>query len=670
MEQVNPFALVRASDYSDAQINSLWVEIGKPAIDSIIEPRSKVSKYILGGKGSGKTHLLRYYSYAVSRLRSPTESGIAILEKQKFLAIFLRATGIDASRFESSSELPSTWQQLFGVYLEYRLTEGVLEALCDIKVSSPEDKFDDVAFIEEVAQAIIDPIVATFSSIEDFHKWVISERRQIDDAVNNAAFTGALDVRVAFSIGTLCLSISRAIGKWKESLAQLPLIYLLDEIENFSISQQQVVNSLIRYGGGLATFRVSGRLYSRKTFATIADGEENREDQEFRTTLLDNILRTYPKYPEFARKFVLKRLATDGLARSRGHSGLTELEPRSFFDEISSTNYYADALHQLAGQSSAQNFIKSFIDTLQSSAHDSSKNEAREIVDILTRELPVLLQKLNLLIFCKKFKSNLSQLTLAQKIREDCTTFQALGASKKSSYATAYGHYSADLFAQLCRESKKAIGVPYAGFDTFVKMSSGNPRNLLIILGRAYAMAAFKGIDFLSGQKLSVTMQTEAAIEAARFMFEADTNFGTQSEQAREAVSRLALLLRTARFSLKIPEVSPLAVSFSEEGLSKDARKTLFNALNYSYVFEVYDGRPDRNSQRLIKKIQLNPLLSPRWELPVGRRGDLSLGTDLANAVFDLKCHKEFDVLLKRLSIKWNQPFGPMEAKIIQTDLF
>lgn len=165
-------------------------------------------------------------------------------------------------------------------------------------------------------------------------------------------------------------------------------------------------------------------------------------------------------------------------------------------------------------------------------------------------------------------------------------------------------------------------------------------------------------------------MQTEAAIEAARFMFEADTNFGTQSEQAREAVSRLALLLRTARFALKIPEVSPLAVSFSEEDLSKDAKKTLFNALNYSYVFEVYDGRPDRNSQRLIKKIQLNPLLSPRWGLPFGRRGDLSLGTDLANAVFDLSCHKEFEVLLRRLSTKWNQPFGSVETKIIQTNLF
>lgn len=69
MEQTNPFALVRASDYTDEQINALWVEIGPTVINAIIEPRSRTSKFILGGKGTGKTHLLRHYAYPVSRLR-------------------------------------------------------------------------------------------------------------------------------------------------------------------------------------------------------------------------------------------------------------------------------------------------------------------------------------------------------------------------------------------------------------------------------------------------------------------------------------------------------------------------------------------------------------------------------------------------------------------------
>lgn len=670
MEQINPFALVRASDYTDEQINSLWVEIGPTAINTIIEPRSRISKFILGGKGTGKTHLLRYYSYPVSRLRFPTESGISILAKQKFLAIFLRATGVDAARFEASSEVTSKWQQLFGVYLELRLVEGVLDALCDIKITSINDAFDDKAFISELAKSVVDRSVAECQSISDFRNWVVQERRNIDDAVNNAAFTGSLELRVPFSIGSLCLPVSRAIGRWNPSLSGLPLIYLIDEIENFSESQQQVVNSLIRYGEGLATFRVTGRLYARKTLSTLAGGEENREGSEFKTTFLDDILREYPKYPEFATKFVINRLGSVGLTAKTQKN--TPFDPRSCFEEISSGAYYSVAVAGLSFDKNDPNFIKKFVDTFIENTNQgvSSAEVAKEIVVILTKDIPLLLQKLNLLLYCKKYKRNSSNIALAQKIRSDSLGFITANEVGRNSYKTAYGHYASDLFAQLCRESKKGVGVPYAGFDTFVKMSSGNPRNLLIILGRAYEIAAFKEIDFINGPKLSIAMQTEAALEAARFMFERDTNYGSQSEQARDAVSRLALILRTARYALNIPEVSPLAVSFSEADLTPEAVRTLRSALNYSFVYEIYDGRPDRNSQRLNRKIQLNPLLSPRWGLPISVRGDIGLSRELVNSIFDSQRKDDFDLLLKGLSARWNNPFKHISPEILQNELF
>ena len=226
------------------------------------------------------------------------------------------------------------------------------------------------------------------------------------------------------------------------------------------------------------------------------------------------------------------------------------------------------------------------------------------------------------------------------------------------------------MFAQLCSESKNELGVPYAGFDTFVKMSSGNPRNLLVILGKAYEIAAFKEIDFINGPKLSVAIQTEAALEAARFMYEMDTNYGSRSEQARDVATRLAELLRAARYALNIPEVSPLAVSFSDADLSIEAKKTLDSALNYSFVYEISDGRPDRNNQRLNRKIQLNPMLSPRWGLPIAVRGDIGLSKELVNSIFDSQRQDDFNLLLKRLSARWNSPFKHLSAETVQDELF
>jgi len=166
---------------------------------------------------------------------------------------------------------------------------------------------------------------------------------------------------------------------------------------------------------------------------------------------------------------------------------------------------------------------------------------------------------------------------------------------------------------------------------------------------------------FDNGQKLSVALQTEAAIEAAQFLLESDTNYGGMAEQAREAVIKLATTLRTARFALSIPEVSPLAVSFAIETLTNNAKEILNSALNYSLLFDVPSGRPDRNSQKVLKKVQLNPLLSPRWGLPVSRRGDLSLGKDLCSAIFEPGRTNEFDMQLRALTSRWNSPFKKSE---------
>lgn len=160
-------------------------------------------------------------------------------------------------------------------------------------------------------------------------------------------------------------------------------------------------------------------------------------------------------------------------------------------------------------------------------------------------------------------------------------------------------------------------------------------------------------MDFVSGQKLSLELQTEAASDSARFMYESDTNFGQDSDIALAAISRLASILRTARFSINIPEVSPLAFSFSDDDLTARAKSTA-KRVELLACFEMTDGRPDRNSQKLNRKIQLNPLLSPKWSLPISRRGDISLNKELLSAVFDAQGSEDFDILLKRLEQKWN----------------
>jgi hypothetical protein len=662
--RTNPFALVRAADYTDAQINSLWVELGSSAVNAVIEPTSSISKYILGGRGSGKTHLLRYHSYPAVRLRSQKLSGLDVVTTHGYLAVFLRATALDAARFEGAAVATGRWQQLFGVYLEMKLVEGVLEALCDIKTTTSGEAFDDAAFLKEIYSFVVSDSVLSIDTVEGLKGWLSAERRKVDDAINNSAFTGELDVRIPFSIGSLCLPIKRAIGAWHFKLHTVPLIYLIDEIENFSLLQQQVVNSLIRYGEGQATFRVTGRLYGLRTLETIGGGEENREGAEFKRVNLDDLLKQYPKYGVFARKFVMKRLGMEYAPSSSGR------DPSCFFENVDSDNFYSKTLARFGFDLKPQAGVAPFVDALRSSAKgDLRADNIDSVVTLLTSDFPLLLARLNSLLFCKKFSEKKSSIKVASEIRFAALAYLESNGPK-GQYANALGHYKSDIFAQICRESSRAGGVPYAGFDTFVQMSSGNPRNLLIILSRAYEIASFRDVDFINGEPLSISLQTAAATEAARFMFERDTNYGEPSDQAKVAVKRLATLLRTARYSLNIPESAPLAVSFSDESLSQKARDVLAAALNFSLLFEAKSGRPDRNSYRVNRKVQLNPLLSPLWGLPIGTRGDLSLSPELALVILDPDYATEFDVTLRTLRHKWNNPFSHTKAGVEQKSLF
>ena len=670
MAKANPFSLVRASDYTNDQINSLWVELGDNVVVSIIEPRSRSSKFILGGKGTGKTHLLRYHSYPVARLRNKKKSGLETLKKINFLGVFLRATSLDSSRFEINADVLGNWQLLFGVYLELRLVEGVLDAFCDIKAST-RGEFREKLFIEEISKTLTKERVSHCNTLEELKAWVVEEKREIDDAINNAAFTGEMDVRIPFSLGTLCLNVSRAAEVLNASLVNYPIVYMIDEIENFTEMQQQVVNTLVRYGEGFAAFRITGRLYSIKTLSTLAGGEENREGAEFTTVHLDTILRNYSDFPAFARKFVHKRMASHGiLEEGRRKKDIFDVDSR--LDQVNSDGYFSSALSEVDFDECSSNIKKDFLRLIESTPEgiELAVDEADRYANRLTSGFPLILQKLNLLVFCKKYSRKNSISGLVEYIREECLKHINGEADKKGYYHVSYGHYSYDLFAQICRESKNLGRIPYAGFDTFLRMSSGNVRNLLIILGRIYSISDFRGVEFIGDAPLKVALQTDGALEAARFMYESDTNFGKRSEQARESITRLAELLRTARFAMSIPEVSPLAVSFSDGDLTPKARVLLESSLNYSFLFEVVDGRPDRNSGKMNRKVQLNPLLSPRWGLPVSRRGDVSLGKEMLNAIFDPDGGKDFDHLLKKMKYKWNNLLPVANKDLSQGELF
>ena len=64
----NPFSITKATDFSDNEINEYWVNVNKDY--NVLNTNDIMPKYVLGGKGCGKTHLLRYFSYPLQKIRN------------------------------------------------------------------------------------------------------------------------------------------------------------------------------------------------------------------------------------------------------------------------------------------------------------------------------------------------------------------------------------------------------------------------------------------------------------------------------------------------------------------------------------------------------------------------------------------------------------------------
>ncbi|SET62475.1 hypothetical protein [Thorsellia anophelis] len=642
----NPFFLGRASDFSDKQINELWIE---PQADKLLKFDDITSSFILGSKGSGKTHLLRYYSYPVMRLRETALTGMQIIKNTGYLAVFLRATGIDSSRFDlisnKSSELGA--QFFFGMYLEIKLTEFVLDAIIDLERTSPNYSFDVNSFLNEIREVITDNQIDSITTIKELYLWLIDLRKSCDNVINNAIFSKEINISIPFKLGDLFRSISTAFHKLNSEI-DATIVYMIDEIENFTIEQQKVINTLLRYCENKATFRISGRIYGKKTDDTIS-GEINRLNHEYKVIYLDDIHNDdNRKFQGFAEQLIDLRLKSAGLILIKNFS--------SYFEDIDKNNFYQNALPNTVEQLKEVALEKLEIIF---SFFGLNPDLFLEISSLLLSNFPALLQRLNILIFLKKIKKskNKDSLEIATSISNDAKMFIDDKIPKgKNYYYTAYNHYAMDLYAQICDENKKhlGLGVRYCGFNTFLSIARCNPRNLLLLMSKVFEIYVFRGLNFNEEQPISIEIQTQAIKETADFIFNADTNLGAESESALKAIERLGELFKLARFSLNIPEVSPLAFSFSETIDADDVNKNIEAALNYSLAFEIESGRVDRNSNLKIRKIQINPILSAKWSLPIKYRGDLSINSTLLRAIFSPEKDNEFKMNYGYMSKKWN----------------
>lgn len=658
--QVNPFNVTKAVDFSDQEIMDFWVDISdEGGFLQMANPTSPMPMLVLGGKGSGKTHLMRYLSYPLQKLRHEEEPWSGIL-KERYLGIYFRCGGLNAARFGGKGIDDDVWGAVFAYYMELWIGQLVVETVIDAFQSNEEflqnepsivsgilDLFDSADFEEP---RVLTDWIATLKSLQ----------KKVNSAVNNSSITRSLDIRILATSGKLTFGIPQAFASRLPSLKNVQFLYLVDEFENLAEPQQKYINTLYREKESPCSFKIGSRLYGVRTFRTFSADEENKEGSEYETLFLDeNLRKTKKNYTTFARHLCEKRLREAGYLNS-------DLDQA--FEIIPSSKLMESLVKHLT---SSKNITFPHLEKLQKKLDQAvrsrvnnglkSKADVQRVISNIKVTENIFVEKVNTFLLYQDWYSGKDLVTASEEIRQECENF--LNSDEPTRLDQVLSYFKADLVAQLLRDYRQKQ--LYLGFETFIEMSDGLPRNLLIILKHIFRWAIFNGENpFQRGEVISLESQRKGVREASDWFYHDARMTGVDGELVRASIDRLATLFREIRFSDKPSECSLLAFSADLSPTSEQARESIDIAERWSLLIKIEGGQRDKNSKRVDPKYQINSMLSPRWDLPFSRRGTLALKCDEVNSIFDQSFVSCFDDFVKERVDRMTAPsFGKNHKK-------
>jgi hypothetical protein len=648
----NPFRNTKATYLSDEEIYETFVDAA-PVLDQI-SPKQSTPVLITGGKGSGRTHLLRYWSLPVQLLRHQGDAKAA-LSAEGYLGQYVLLGGLDAARFSMSRLNADAISIAFGYYFDLGVASSFVRSLILLDSRGALEAEECTAFCLDASTMLLpDRSRPQVEDLRGLVPFIADIRKKIDYEINNAAIEDRAPLfEIKNSPGELFFGLAALAQAHFSPLKTTTISYLLDELENLDIPQQRYVQTLVRERTEGVSLIVGARSYGVRTLETLAAGESNREGAEYLPLVLDDAMRgqTKAEFADFCSKLVIKRLSLAGLA--------VRDPARHFATEPPISEIPGREIAESPAIQALQRHLHNFGTSNESNKLDAENVEV--IVEHLRLEQDLLAEKARVLAFYQEWNAGTDLLEAAAKVSD---------AKNTSKLRRVMSHFKSDFVAQLRREFQ--LDQLYVSFVTLSELADGNLRNFMNIMNSIHSWSEFGGEEAWGKLPISVAVQRRAVKDASDWFYGDAQVVGIHGEQVRVGMDRLGELLSRMRFAAKPVESSLCAFNVDIAQLSDRTREVLEAAIEWGLLV-IRSPRRDRNEERRVTTLQINRMLAPRWDLPIGRRGVVDLRSREVEAMFGESDRDAFWSVLSDRMARLEPPFrqnGQTNVSHASTSLF
>ncbi len=607
---------------------------------------------IQGGRGCGKTMLLRFLSY---QTQFSNNRNIDFNENEELLdhiGIYLRAETSFLRLLQKRGIDNSIWKQAFVHYLviliSIEITEAVLLAASKLSRSSLHD-----VFLEEMSD-----YGNTFSSSLDEYPRIFRRlKRNFELAVSNPNLLEEQTFFPASFVNDYIQMLKGSVNFIESTIFHV----FVDEYENLLDYQQVFINTRIKHSEPPIIYKIACKRNGMPLKETDGDESIQEKDDYIVHDIDDYTLKS--GYSVFAGEVLKHRLSAEHLSKNvLSLNDISTLDSRRENSYIESVEQEKRALfpgksqNELAEDVFNIQSLKSKLADLLSGSYHLKNSKEYKASDFLSEE------KKEASIVCTALLNRKS--INVNQLKSEFDEF--VGGGKESPFVNWISNNFVGCYLNIILRRKQENRL-YCGYDTFIQLSKGNLRHFLELARTAFSF----GYRF-EDESLVVPQENQAlaAEKTASALFNEIRSFKPYGQKIQIFANRLGNIFSVYqnRLSQSEPEISHFSIDGGDTELSESARDLIYECEKWGVLYRT--SATKTKSRNTIDDFDwvLNPIYAPTFHISYRKKRKIVITAGDIGRFFD-DDGEHFERYLHSLKTKIDNQVALLETSQHQQSL-